>query len=156
MTFDGSIIEVSPSEWVETCRACADQGTDVVDWLTAVDTSDSLMLLAHLVAPGAGDSSMIGCRLDGDKPLVDSLTPYFAGVDWHERETSEMFGVEFIGRTSTDPLLLRTAEDPPPLRKSSPLLARVDTPWPGSEKNEKKRRRRKLPPGVREEWVSDE
>ena len=156
MTIDGSIIEVSPNEWVETCRACADQGTDVVDWLTAVDASDALLLLVHLVAPGTGDSSMIGCRLNGDEPQIDSLTPYFAGVDWHERETSEMFGVEFVGRSSTEPLLLRTAEDRPPMRKSSPLPARIQTPWPGREENEKKRRRQKLPPGVRAEWISDE
>jgi len=153
---NGMVHLVSADEWVQACRTLADQGTDVADWLTAIDTAGSLMVLVHLVCPGTGESALIGCHVDSESPQIASLTPYFAGVDWHERETSEMFGIEFIGRASTDPLLLRTAEDPPPLRKRSPLPARVETPWPGREESEKKRRRRTLPPGVREEWVSDE
>lgn len=152
------IVDVLVDDWVESCNERAERGLDVVDWLTAVDTADRLYLLVHLVDPGSGNAEMLRCELDVEAPRAPSVVARFPGADWHERETSEMFGIEFTDRGDLEPLLWRQARTPAlsaPLRKASALTARVDTPWPGRDQNERSRRR-KLPPGVRAEWVDDE
>lgn len=42
--------------------------------------------------------------------LIASIVDLVPGADWAERETYEYFAVEFIGRTSMEPLMLRTGD----------------------------------------------
>ena len=53
------------------------------------------------------------------------------GADWHERETWEMYGIDFIGHPEIRHLYLPGEFEGFPLRKDFPLLARVVKPWPG-------------------------
>ena len=69
--------------------------------------------------------------LDGDAPTIESITTVFRGADWHERETWEMFGFEFVGHPGLRHLYLPTEFEGFPLRKDFPLLARAVKPWPG-------------------------
>ncbi len=69
--------------------------------------------------------------LDPDDPRIDSLVPLFRGADWHERETWEMYGVEFDGHPGLRHLYLPGEFEGYPLRKDFPLLARIVKPWPG-------------------------
>lgn len=153
MITEKDVVSVTPDVWVETCAAAAERGLTVVDWLTAIDREDGLDVVVALVNPGTPDCVLVSCRVDGENPSLPSLDPMFPGVDWHERETAEMFGIEFTGRDSTENLLLRDS-DYAPLRKSAPLQARVETAWPGID-SDAGRRRRKLPPGVRPEWLDE-
>lgn len=152
MTTQTEVVATTSEQWLAVCSAYADQGVDVVDWLTAIDREAALEIVVCLVNPGSGSAVLISCVVDAGAPRIPSLSGRFPGADWHERETAEMFGVEFTGRTNTEPLLLRSTA-PAPLRKSAPLAARVETPWPGADPDTG-RRRRKLPPGVRSEWVA--
>jgi NADH-quinone oxidoreductase subunit C len=147
------MITVTSDVWVDTCREFADRDVTVVDWLTAIDRESEIEIVACLVNPGTGDCALVSCRVPSNTPIIPSLAADFPGAEWHERETAEMFGVEFVGRPSTEALLLR-GPGASPLRKATALPARVQTPWPGAEP-ESGRRRRKLPPGVRTEWVVD-
>ena len=155
MTQTTTIIDIAADEWVAACTASADRGCDVVDWLTAVDTAESLFVVVHLVDPGSSRSQMLRCELNSERPEIASITSWFPGADWHERETHEMFGIEFLGRSQTNALLMRAGDGSSPMRKTAPLDARVRTPWPGQE-SATGRRRQKLPPGVRAEWTRDE
>jgi NADH-quinone oxidoreductase subunit C len=150
-----AIIDIAADEWVAACTASAARGCDVVDWLTAVDTAESLFVVVHLVDPGSSRSEMLRCELDSERPEIESITSWFPGADWHERETHEMFGIEFLGRSQTNALLMRAGDGSSPMRKAAALDARVRTPWPGQESTTG-RRRQKLPPGVRAEWTRDE
>ena len=154
MITEKDVISVPPEAWVDTCSSLAERGLTVVDWLTAIDREIGLDVVVSLVNPGTSDCVLVSSRIDSEHPNIPSLASDFPGVDWHERETAELFGVEFTGRESTERLLLR-GSDNAPLRKASPLEARVTTPWPGADPDSG-RRRRKLPPGVRAEWVTDE
>jgi NADH-quinone oxidoreductase subunit C len=69
--------------------------------------------------------------LDSDTPSVATITDVFAGADWHERETWEMFGFDFEGHEGLRHLYLPGAFEGHPLRKDFPLLAREIKPWPG-------------------------
>lgn len=69
--------------------------------------------------------------LDDTAPSVETITGVFRGADWHERETWEMFGFDFVGHPSLRHIYLPTEFEGYPLRKDFPLLARAVKPWPG-------------------------
>ena len=67
-----------------------------------------------------------------DEPLaLDSWHAIYAGANWHERETHEMFGIDFLGHPDLRNMYLPTEFEGYPLRKDFPLLARLVKPWPG-------------------------
>jgi NADH-quinone oxidoreductase subunit C len=66
-----------------------------------------------------------------DQPRIATWTKVYAGADWHERETWEMFGVAFDGHPGLRHIYLPGDFEGNPLRKDFPLLARVVKPWPG-------------------------
>ena len=66
-----------------------------------------------------------------DDPVVDSWISLYAGANWHERETHEMFGIGFAGHPDLRNIYLPTDFEGFPLRKDFPLLARIIKPWPG-------------------------
>jgi NADH-quinone oxidoreductase subunit C len=164
-------VEVEPSGWTAAVSAARDRGFTFFDWLTAVDQLDDEAsagcdVVCHLLdtsTPRSLRRIMIRTRLPVDQPL-DSLTPVFRGAAWHERETHEMFGLDFVGFDDGSglglrPLLLPDGFDGTPLRKSFVLAARASKPWPGgkepgeSEHTRATGRRRVSAPGVPDpEW----
>jgi len=77
----------------------------------------------------------VGVHLKSDVP-DDTLTmptwvPTYAGADWHERETWEMYGINFAGHPGIRHIYLPSDFEGFPLRKDFPLLPRVVKPWPG-------------------------
>lgn len=71
-------------------------------------------------------------RGDGADDLsIDSWHAIYAGANWHERETHEMFGICFNGHPDLRNMYLPTEFEGHPLRKDFPLLARLVKPWPG-------------------------
>ena len=83
-------------------------------------------------------------------PAVDSWTTVYAGANWHERETHEMFGIGFNGHPDLRNMYLPTEFEGYPLRKDFPLLARIVKPWPGIVDVEL------LPGDAQEEVASDD
>jgi NADH-quinone oxidoreductase subunit C len=63
--------------------------------------------------------------------VIESWVPVYAGANWHERETWEMFGIRFAGHPDLRHMYLPTDFEGYPLRKDFPLLARMVKPWPG-------------------------
>ena len=66
-----------------------------------------------------------------EDPSIGTWTKVYAGADWHERETWEMYGIGFIGHPDIRHIYLPGDFEGHPLRKDFPLLARVVKPWPG-------------------------
>jgi NADH-quinone oxidoreductase subunit C len=64
-------------------------------------------------------------------PRVESIVSVYAGANWHERETHEMFGIGFDGHPDLRNMYLPVDFEGHPLRKDFPLLARMVKPWPG-------------------------
>ncbi|MET8682271.1 NADH-quinone oxidoreductase subunit C [Streptomyces sp. NPDC004647] len=114
-------------------------------------------------APAAGGSAprrlLVRTTVPHDAPALPTASGVYAGADWHERETHEMFGVDFTGHPHLVPLLLPEGFEGHPLRKDFVLAARVVKAWPGAkEPGESEhggpKRRQMLPPGVPDpnEW----
>jgi NADH-quinone oxidoreductase subunit C len=66
-----------------------------------------------------------------DDLVVPSWVSVFLGANWHERETHEMFGINFAGHPDLRNIYLPSDFEGYPLRKDFPLLARMVKPWPG-------------------------
>ncbi|NHI88216.1 MAG: NADH-quinone oxidoreductase subunit C [Candidatus Thorarchaeota archaeon] len=60
--------------------------------------------------------------LEGENPEIDSTCDIFPGLEWHERETREMFGIEF--RNHPDPRLLLLPDE---LEGAYPLRKRFQS-----------------------------
>lgn len=66
---------------------------------------------------------------NNDAPSVPSLCGLYAGANWHERETYDMFGITFTGHPDLRRILMWDAYPYFPLRKDFPLAGiEVDLP----------------------------
>lgn len=142
--------------WAAEVARHVAEGYDRLDLLTAVDRlpQGGMEVVIHLIRRPAGDGrdDVWGhTLLDRESAVLDSVTSVLPAAAWHEREIHEMFGVEVRGHPDLRPLLLHGIDGPPPLRKDTPLVARVETPWPGA--SEESGRRRATVPGVPPEWL---
>jgi NADH-quinone oxidoreductase subunit C len=76
-----------------------------------------------------------GVTLKADLPdddlSVGTWSRTYLGANWHERETHEMFGIDFAGHPGLHNLYLPLEFEGFPLRKDFPLLSRRVKPWPG-------------------------
>jgi NADH-quinone oxidoreductase subunit C len=161
-TYGESTVDVPAAAWLDAARAARDDsGLDLsyFDWLTAVDDlADGFAVVVHLWSVRLRHRVLLRTRVPRAAPVLASLTPVFAGAAWHERETHEMFGVEFAGHPDLKPLLLPDGFVGQPLRKEFVLASRVAKEWPGArepgESHTGVTRRRMRPPGVPDptEW----
>jgi NADH-quinone oxidoreductase subunit C len=150
-------VDVPPGAWLDALTFARDElGCTFFDWLTGVDQLDEgFSIVAHIWSPAEKHHVLLRTRLPRDNPVLASATAVFRGANWHERETYEMFGIEFAGHPNLVPLLLPDGFEGHPLRKEFVLAARAAKTWPGAkEPGESDRdtaapsRRRMLPPGV--------
>lgn len=60
---------------------------------------------------------VIRARIDRETPDIPTITEVFSGANWHERETWDLFGINFIGHPQLERFLLPDDCDFHPLRK---------------------------------------
>lgn len=60
-------------------------------------------------------------RVPGSDPVAPSLTGLWPGVNWHERETFDLFGVRFEGHPDLRRILMPVDWEGHPLRKDFPV-----------------------------------
>jgi NADH:ubiquinone oxidoreductase subunit C len=162
-------VDVPPDRWVEGVSLVHDAlGCTFFDWLSAVDELDEgFRIVCHVAAhrPGGVDHLVVRTLVPREPASVPSLGEVYAGARWHERETHEMFGIDFTHDGAVlelEPLLLPDEFEGHPLRKEFVLASRVAKPWPGAKEPGESdhapaattSRRRSRPPGVPtpEEW----
>ncbi|WP_052664433.1 NADH-quinone oxidoreductase subunit C [Nitriliruptor alkaliphilus] len=131
-------VDVAPDRWVEVAERCRDEeqlAYDLFDCLFGIDArDDGFDVVCVLYATSTGTRLALRARCPGGReaPTLGSLTGLFRGADWHERETWDMFGIEFEGHPGLAPRILTVENfDGWPLRKDFPLASRVAKPWPG-------------------------
>ena len=69
---------------------------------------------------------------DNENPSVPSIAEIYPAANWHERETYDMFGIEFEGHPDLRRILMWDEYPYFPLRKEFPL-AGIDTPLPAAD-----------------------
>ncbi len=127
-------VDVPPHAWRAALLAARDDtelACDYFDWLSAVDElADGFDVVAHLWSTAHRHGVLLRARVSRDTPTVDSVVAVYPGAAWHERETHEMFGIDFAGHAGLLPLLLPPEFEGHPLRKEFVLASRVAKPWP--------------------------
>ena len=92
--------------------------------------STRFQVIARVMQPFSSLGVNIKVDVD-DSMAIDSWCSVYAGANWHERETHEMFGIGFHGHPDLRNMYLPSDFEGFPLRKDFPLLARIVKPWPG-------------------------
>jgi NADH-quinone oxidoreductase subunit C len=168
-------VDVPAEHWVEALLLARDGlGCSFFDFLTAVDElgsdDEGFRIVCHVAdhrSPGRVVHLLVRTRVPREAAALPSAAEVYAGARWHERETHEMFGVDFTSGGEVLPLeklLLPEEFEGHPLRKEFVLASRVAKPWPGAKEPGESdhapagttSRRRMKPPGVPDDWPRGE
>jgi NADH:ubiquinone oxidoreductase subunit C len=87
-----------------------DEGVRLVT-MTGVpaDTDDHRLRILYHWEVGAG---LLTVETEAQDLRIESIADIWPAADWPEREIRDYFGVEFLGRESTPPLMLREGDPP--------------------------------------------
>lgn len=145
--FDTVKVKVPSEGWVDAHIAARDEaGLVFFSWLSAIDWANEVAagdplseevderveILSALSDLSDGHLAILSTDVPSESPRLTSLVDVFSGANWHEREASEMFGIDFDGHPNLIHLYLPDSFIGNPLRKSYPLLSREVKPWPGT------------------------
>ena len=113
---------------VDAADDADDEASGIVTGLAGGDTRFQVFARVYSLTTNIG----LTLKTDvGDDMTVPSWVDVYPGAEWHERESWEMFGINFAGHPGLRPLYLPTDFEGNPLRKDFPLLSRLIKPWPG-------------------------
>jgi NADH-quinone oxidoreductase subunit C len=136
-SFECVTIDVPADRWVEVATAIRDDprsDSGFFDWLSAYDDREAgLAIVVRVWSLTHQQGVMLRTHVGRDGGQLASLTVVWPGANWHERETFEMFGIEFVGHPNLVPLLLPDGFEGNPLRKEFVLASRVAKAWPGAK-----------------------
>ncbi len=140
-------VKVPADKWLEALETLRDRGMTFFSFLSAIDWAKEVAVGDPVTDPDTLEERIeVLCRvstvtdnsavtlstdLPTDSPSLPTAVGIYGGAEWHERETFEMFGVDFAGHPRLVNLYLPDAFIGNPLRKSYPLLSREVKPWPG-------------------------
>lgn len=117
-------VEIKRDDVPSVMTAARDQlGMRYLRCLSGIDWQDEGLEVAyHLLSLDTKQTLTVKTRVSYDDASVPSIAAIFPGADWHERETRDMFGINFEGHPNLAPLLLpEDMTDHFPLRKDNPL-----------------------------------
>ncbi len=74
----------------------------------ARDTGEQIILWVRLVSMQHNRTAILHIVLPREAPTIASITPIWPGMNWHERESFDLFGVRFVGHPDEgDPAQMR-------------------------------------------------
>ena len=140
-TFGHAVATVPPASYHDVVRFLRDEpgfACDFCDFTGAVDygPESGFEVVTHLFSTEHHHNVRVKVRLPAEDPAVATVSDLFPTCDWHERETTEMFGIRFEGHPKPVKLLLPELFEGHPLRKDFPLMSREVKPWPGAVEGE--------------------
>lgn len=98
--------------------------------ITAVDyyrPGNRFEVVYHLYSLALKRYLRLKVPVDEGHPAVPTVTGVWAGADWHERETFDMFGVRFEGHPDLRRLYMPEEFEYYPLRKDFPVMGIPDS-----------------------------
>jgi NADH-quinone oxidoreductase subunit C len=135
-----AVLTISPARYREAVTFLRDEpelAFDYCDFSAGVDLGDEgFEVVTHLFSTSHVHNVRVKVKLPHEDPVCPTISDLYAGANWHERETREMFGIEFEGHPQPVKLLLPEPFEGNPLRKDFPLMSREAKPWPGDVEGE--------------------
>jgi len=107
---------------LERCAAVLRDAGLYPVFMTAVHTDPAFVLYYQFAAADRNVRVMLSAPVETEK-RAHSLTPLFPGLQWHEREARDMFGIIFDNHPDLRPLFICDEDrDLHPLRKAAGSL----------------------------------
>jgi NADH-quinone oxidoreductase subunit C len=136
-----AVVTVIPGRYhdlVKFLRDDPDFACDYCDFTGGVDwgPEGGFQVITHLFSTTHHHGVRVKVPLPFENPVCPTISDLFPTSNWHERETHEMFGIEFEGHPQPVKLLLPEPFEGHPLRKDFPLMSREAKPWPGAVEGE--------------------
>jgi NADH-quinone oxidoreductase subunit C len=118
-------VYVDPARIVDVCRHLRNDqkfvrlsSVTAVDWLPA---DPRFEVVYHLQSIERNLRLRVKCRVGGETPEIDSVTPVWRAADWYEREVFDMFGIVFRNHPNPRRILMPDDWQGYPLRKDYPV-----------------------------------
>jgi NADH-quinone oxidoreductase subunit C len=130
-------VTVAPGDWrraAELVRRDPEVACNFFEFLCGVDEeAEGIGVVLHVYSIANRHHVQVRAVVPRDGGRLPTVHDLWAGADWHERETWELFGVVFDGHPNLSKLLLPEEFEGFPLRKEFALQAREVKPWPGAK-----------------------
>jgi NADH-quinone oxidoreductase subunit C len=126
MVGESVCVEIAPADVPAVLGACHDDARLDLKYLRSLSGVDwqeqGLEVVYHLLSIDKKHHLTVKTRVSYEDASVPSIAAIYPAADWHERETRDMFGIDFPGHWNLVPLLLpEDMTDHFPLRKDNPL-----------------------------------
>ncbi len=136
--FRGQVsVTVGKGRILEICRYLHDDPDLYLDYLIDLCGVDYLgkkdnrfEVVYHLYSIRHRHALRLKAEVPQNDARIDSVMPVWIGVNWHERECYDLFGIVFSGHPDLRRVLLPEDWEGYPLRKDYPLKG-PDTEWSG-------------------------
>jgi NADH-quinone oxidoreductase subunit C len=148
------VARVAPNALVAVCTMLRDDPALAFDFLmdvTAVDYLGSdprFEVVYHLYSLARNHRLRLKVGVPEGDPRVASVTPVWRGANWLERETYDMYGIQFEGHPDLRRIYLYEEFEGHPLRKDypkerrQPLVTRADVEPPQGRRQQERERER--------------
>lgn len=129
---------VNPARLLDIARFLRDEPDLQFDMpidATAVDyigQVERFEVVYHLLSTRHLHRVRLKTRVPESNPTVPTLTPVWVGMNWHERETWDMYGIRFAGHPDLRRIYLYEEFEGHPLRKDYPKEKRQPLIGPGA------------------------
>jgi NADH-quinone oxidoreductase subunit C len=109
---------VEPGEVVTAAEHLYGDGF-ALDTVTGVDwiAEGKMEVVYDYFHPDKTLRAVVRTRIPRDRPELPTISKVFPGANWHERETHDFFGINFVGHPNLAPFLLPEDADYHPLKK---------------------------------------
>ncbi len=137
-----AVVTVTPGRYHEMATFLRDEPDldfDFFDFLTGVDFTPKgrgFDAVTHVYSTGHNHHARLKVECDAERPHCPTISDVWPGANWFERETAELFGIDFDGHPHLVKLVLPEQFEGHPLRKDFALMSREAKPWPGAVEGE--------------------
>jgi NADH-quinone oxidoreductase subunit C len=90
-----------------------------VDWSTR---QKRFTVVYHIYSFKLNFTLRIKSNIDGNPPSIDSVASVWRSADWYERETFDMYGIDFINHPDLRRMYMPQGFEYFPLRKDFPVI----------------------------------
>ena len=116
---------IDPAKIVPVCQFLkAKRGYVILEHITAVDWYPSeprFEVVYHIYCMERKQRLRLKARVSGENPSIASVTSVWRSSNWYERETFDLFGVQFKGHPNLRRIVLPDDWQGHPLRKDYPV-----------------------------------
>jgi NADH-quinone oxidoreductase subunit C len=112
-------VQINPDQVVRAAEILDSEGMTIemvtgVDW---IKENQFEVIYDYSYTGGELFRVVVRARVDRDKPDVPTVSGVYGGANWHERETWDLLGINFVGHPQLERFLLPDDADFHPLRK---------------------------------------